>query len=89
MREENPLLTPLIHTQRQFNRMRARHELWMKKYPNKPMARGIPFTGLYNTRLETKAIAERMKAMQDRLPFDVMEYIDFEVPSDSDPDWGN
>ena len=30
-REENPQLVPLIHTQGQFNQMRARHELFKKE----------------------------------------------------------
>ena len=34
-REDNPMLIPLIHTQGQFNRMRARHELMKRKYPDK------------------------------------------------------
>ena len=40
-REENPMLTPLIHTQGQFNQMRARHELMKRKYPDKPNSKGI------------------------------------------------
>ena len=31
-REDNPQLVPLIHTQGQFNQMRARHMLMKKKY---------------------------------------------------------
>ena len=37
-REDNPMLIPLIHTQGQFNRMRARHGLVKKKYPDKKIA---------------------------------------------------
>ena len=40
-REDNPMLVPLIHTQGQFNRMRARHELMKKRYPDKPTPRAF------------------------------------------------
>jgi len=39
--------------------MRARHELFKKKYPDVPDAHGIPCTGLTNARPETLAIAAR------------------------------
>jgi arylsulfatase len=88
-REENPQLVPLIHTQGQFNRMVARHELFKKKYPDVPNAHGIPYTGLSNARPETKAIAERVKRNMKNMPFDVEEYLEFDVPgSDSVGDWG-
>ena len=70
-REENPQLVPLIHTQGQFNQMRARHELFKKKYPDVPNGKGIPYTGLSNARPETKAIATRVKAIAESMPFDV------------------
>ena len=61
-----------------------------RKYPNRPKARGTPFTGIDNARPETKAIADRVKAVVDSMPFDVEEYLDFELPgSDSVGDWGN
>ena len=88
--EKNPQLIPLIHTQGQFNRMRARHELFKKKYPDKPNAHGIPYTGLSNARPETKAIAERVKRNMENMPFDLKEYLEFDVPgSDSVGDWGH
>lgn len=89
-REENPMLVPLIHTQGQFHRMRARHELMKKKYPDKSNAKGIPYTGLSNARPETKAIGDTMKRNMENMPFDVREYIEFEVPGGKvDPDWGH
>jgi arylsulfatase len=89
IREDNPMLVPLIHTQGQFNRMRARHELMKRKYPDKKKAYGIPYTGLSNARPETKAIADGMKRNIQNLPFDVKEYIEFEIPgSKADPDFG-
>ncbi len=74
--EKNPHLVPLIHTQGQFNRMRARHEMFKKKYPDMPNARGIPYTGLSNARPETKAIAERIKRERENMPFDVEDYLE-------------
>jgi arylsulfatase len=80
---------PLIHTQGQFNRMRARHELFKKKYPDMPAAHGIPYTGLSNARPETRAIGERIKRELKAMPFDVEEYLEFDIPgSDSQGDWG-
>jgi hypothetical protein len=88
-REENPMLVPLIHTQGQFSRMRIRHELMKKKYPDKPNAKGIPYTGLSNARPETKAILDRVKQNMGNMPFDINEYINFEPPWPTpDGDWG-
>jgi arylsulfatase len=88
-REENPQLTSLIHTQGQFNKMLARHELFKKRYPDMPNGKGIPYTGLSNARPETRAIAERVQATIRAMPFDVEEYLDFEAPgSDAVGDWG-
>jgi arylsulfatase len=79
----------MIHTQGQFNKMVARHVLFKKKYPDVPNAKGIPYTGLANARPETKAIARRVKETIDAMPFDVKEYLEFDVPgSDSVGDWG-
>jgi arylsulfatase len=88
-REENPQLVPLIHTQGQFNQMVARHQLFKKKYPDVPNAKGIPYTGLTNARPETREIAKRVKAVVDSMPFDVEDYLEFEIPGgDSVGDWG-
>ena len=68
--------------------MRARHEIWIEKYPHNKEARGFPFTGIENARPETiKASKSRLK--QRDVPFDVEEvmrrsrdYGNFEA------DWG-
>jgi arylsulfatase len=87
--EKNPLLVPLIHTQGQFNAMRARHELFKRKYPDMPKGHGLPYTGLSNARPETKEIGERIKRYMELMPFDVKEFLEFEIPgSDSVGDWG-
>jgi arylsulfatase len=88
-REENPMLVPLIHTQGQFNRMRARHELMKHKFPDKAKAHGVPYTGLSNARPETRAIADQMRRNVENMPFDFREYIEFEIPgAKADPDFG-
>jgi arylsulfatase len=65
--------------------MRVRHELWKKKYPDKPKARGIPLTGIENARPETKNIGERIEELRKTLPFDPLEYLDFELPFEKMP----
>jgi hypothetical protein len=79
-RESSPKLVPLIWQSGQWDRMLKRHLMWMEKYPNRPKARGIPFTGIDNARPETKAIASQLEDMRDRVPFDPMEFIAFELP---------
>ena len=88
--EKNPQLVPLIHTQGQFNRMRARHELFKKKYPDVPNAHGIPYTGLTNARPETVEIGERVRRLIKQMPFDVNDYLEHDIPgSDGVGDWGS
>jgi len=69
--------------------MRARHELMKNKYPDKKKAFGIPYTGLSNARPETSAIGDQVRRNIENLPFDVREFIEFEIPgSKADPDFG-
>ena len=74
------MLVPLIHTQGQFNHMRARHELMKKKYPDQPNAKGIPLTGIANARPETRAIGDTVRKYVEAMPFDVQEYRDVKLP---------
>ena len=64
-----------------MTRMRKRHELWKKEYPDRPAARGIPFTGLENARPETQALANPPVDLE-KLPFDPLQYVDMELPWD-------
>jgi len=58
-----------------------RHEMWKSKYPNRPKARGLPFTGIENARPETRAIVTNFEELQKDLPFDPIEYVEgFELP---------
>ena len=82
-REETPLLIQTALFIEPFNRMRALHEVWKRKYPDQPAGFGPAFTGLSNTRPETLAVSKApfdLKALpfnplelskdSDRLPFE-------------------
>ncbi len=86
-REKNPLMANVFHLQEAFNRMKIRHELWMKKFPNRPAAVGPAYTGLSNARPETKALS-KPPVDKDKLPFDPLEYIEHDLPWGSVPDIG-
>ncbi len=91
-RETTPMLVNLIHLKRPFNRMKLRHELWKKKYPDVKEKHGIPWTGIANASEELKAHAEPKKKLSE-LPFDPLEYIEHldQLPFDPgmDPGLGN
>ncbi|MGH7799511.1 MAG: sulfatase-like hydrolase/transferase [Thermodesulfobacteriota bacterium] len=78
-REMSGKLVPMLPAMGMFNMMKARHELWMEKYPNTPEARDWPLTGIENARPETKA-AGRPRVDVSKLPFDPKEFIK-ELPS--------
>lgn len=88
-REYTPMLVNLIHLKSPFNRMRLRHELWMKKYPNSTEKHGVPWTGIDNATPEVQALS-RPYVDKDSLPFDPLEYIEHldELPFDPDLDPG-
>ena len=80
-RESNPILIPLIWTSGQFDRMLIRHLLWKEKYPDKEKARAVAFTGIDNARPETLAIGNTLEQMRQELPFDPLEFLQFNLPS--------
>ncbi len=88
-REKTPLMVNLIHLKSPFNRMRLRHELWKKKYPDLSERHGIPWTGIENASPEIKA---QWKPILDfkKLPFDPFEFIEHldELPFDRNADPG-
>jgi arylsulfatase len=88
-REKSPMLVNMLHVNEAFTRMRARHELWKKRYPDSPRAHGPAYTGIANARPESRALSEAPVDMRD-LPFDLFEYIDYELPWELqvDPDIG-
>ena len=91
-REVTPMLLQLIHLKRPFNRMKLRHELWKKKYPDSHEKYGIPWTGIANATPEIKALAKPQLDLK-KLPFDPLEYIEHldQLPFDPnmDPGLGN
>ena len=88
-REKTPMLVNLIHLKSPFNRMRLRHELWKKKYPDLPERHGIPWTGLENATPEIQALSKPPVELQ-KLPFDPLEYVEHldELPFDPNSDPG-
>jgi len=86
-REKSPMLANLIHLKSPFNRMRLRHELWKKKYPDAKEVHGIPWTGIENASPEIKDLA-RPKMDLKNLPFDPLEYVEHldQLPFDPDMD---
>lgn len=86
-KEHNPMMVPLIHFQGQFHRIRARHELMKKKYPDVENAKDVPYTGLSNARPETKAIKTRMEQTLKSMPYDMKEYLGTKYQN-VDGDWG-
>jgi arylsulfatase A-like enzyme len=73
-REKMPLLVPLIHLKSPFNRMRARHQIWKDKYPDRAEVHGVPWTGIANASPEVKELAKPRMNL-DELPFDPLGYI--------------
>ncbi len=71
-REVQPKMLPGFTTKGMFNAMKARHELWIEKYPHGVEARGFPFTGIENARPETIK-ASKSRFNKDEVPFDVEE----------------
>jgi len=74
-REVTPMLVNLIHLKRPFNRMKLRHDLWKKKYPDSHEVYGIPWTGIADASPEIKALAKPQIDLS-KLPFDPLEYIE-------------
>ena len=74
-RETTPMLVNLIHLKSPFNRMKMRHDLWKKKYPDAKEVHGIPWTGIENATPEVQALA-KPKLDLKKLPFDPLEYVE-------------
>lgn len=80
-RESFPALVPYLGSSSSFTRMRKRHEIWKQKYPDRRTKQGVPFTGIANAREATKQLSDPPVDL-DKLPFDPLEYMDFELPWD-------
>ena len=88
-REKTPMLVNLIHLKSPFNRMKLRHDLWKKRYPDSKERHGIPWTGIENATPEVKALAKPVLDAK-KLPFNPLEYIEHldELPFDPDMNAG-
>ncbi len=88
-REVMPKMLPGFTTKTMFDIMRARHELWIKKYPNEKHPRGMPLRGLENPRPEVVKAGEFRINPKD-LPFDPKEFLNHELPYDPAMEqWGS
>jgi hypothetical protein len=88
-REASPMLINLIHLKAPFARMKLRHDIWKRKYPDAHEIYGVPWTGIANATPEVKALANPpMDA--SKVPFDLFEYIKHldQMPYDKDLDPG-
>jgi arylsulfatase len=83
------MLVNLIHLKRPFNRMKLRHDIWKKKYPDRQEVHGIPWRGIANASPELEALGNPRINKKD-LPFDPLEYIEEldQLPFDPDMDPG-
>ncbi len=84
-REKTGEMIEAFHVKSMFNRQRQRHELWIKKYPNRPDATpGNALTGIANVRPETEKIS-KAPVDPEKLPFDPQEVSEQPLPfSESD-----
>ena len=86
-KEVSPIVVGGFHFKEPFKRMRARHELWIEKYPHREAAHGPAYTGISNARPETVALSNP-PVEWDNLPFDPLEFIGHELPFDPSGDVG-
>lgn len=84
-REATGEMIEQFHLKSMFNRQRARHELWIRQYPNRPDATpGPALTGIANERPETRQLYTAPVDLKN-LPFDPVELGNYPLPfSDSD-----
>ena len=79
-RERTGEMIEQFHIKSMFNHQRQRHELWMKKYPNRPdPTYGPAMTGIENERPETRKIYEG-PVDPKKLPFDPKEVWEQDLP---------
>ena len=90
-REVNPIVVGGFHFKEPFKRMRARHELWKMKYPDREHRRGPAYTGISNARPATIALSKPPVDYKN-LPFDPLEFMSHldKLPFDhgGDPGFG-
>ena len=84
-REVSPVVVGGFHFKEPFKRMRLRHELWKKKYPDRPVQHMPAYTGIANVRPETVKLS-RPQVDFSKLPFDPTEFLKHldKLPPDTD-----
>jgi arylsulfatase A-like enzyme len=79
-RERTGEMIEMFHIKSMFNHQRQRHELWLKKYPNRPdPTYGPAMTGIENERPETRKIYEG-PVDPKKLPFDLKDVWEQDLP---------
>ena len=73
-REVSGQMLPMFPAKGMFNMMKARHELWKERYPDKGQNRDFPFRNIENPRPEVEE-ATKPRIPADRFPFDPVDYI--------------
>jgi len=73
-REVSPIVVGGFHFKEPFRRMRLRHELWKRKYPDREATHALPYTGIANARPSTRALWKPPVDFES-LPFDPLEFI--------------
>ena len=86
-REVSPMVVKAFHMKEPFKRMKARHEAWTEKYPNREQKHGMSYTGISNARPETKALANPPVEMKN-LPFDANGFVKYYEKYPHDPSGG-
>lgn len=79
-REATGEMIEQFHVKSMFNRQRARHELWMQEYPNRPDATSGPaLTGIANERPETRKLYTAPADLEG-LPFTPEQVGNYPIP---------
>ena len=79
-REQNGEMIEQFHTKSMFNRQRQRHDMWIKKYPNRPDATpGPALQNIENVRPETRKLSE-WPVDPKKLPFKPRDVYKQELP---------
>lgn len=86
-REVSPMVVQAFHMKEPFKRMRARHEAWTEKYPNRKQKYGMSYTGISNARPETKALLNPPIDTKN-VPFDVNGFVKYYEKYPHDPSGG-
>lgn len=86
-REVSPMVVQAFHMKEPFKRMRARHEAWSEKYPNREQKHGMSYTGISNARPETKALMNPPIDTKN-IPFDLNEFVKYYENYPHDPSGG-